>query len=75
MNSISFGTAKARVAAGKDIYTWWNARAVAAVSAVGLGSIGPEIDKNRKAGKLYYMHYHTGNRNGSHAFFGLPFTK
>lgn len=73
-SSISVATATSRILAGKSFYTYFSSYAYSAVSAAGLGVIGPEIDTNKKTGYIYYKHYHTGNRNGAHGWFGTPYT-
>lgn len=74
-NSISKSAAISRIATRQDIYTYRSSDARSVVAAVGRGVIGPEIDKKTKSSGaikkgIYYYHYHTGNRNGAHAFYG-----
>lgn len=64
-----------RIYAGNSIYTFYGLNAQEAVRLTGLGYIGPEIDANKKDSVLYYFHYHTGTRNGAHAWYGIPRTK
>ena len=72
--SISFTNAVNRIKIGKNIYTFKSQNAYQCVDATGLGIIGPEINirKDLLDNNIYYYHYHTSNRNGSHAFYGLP---
>lgn len=77
-NNISKSAAISRVAIGYDIYTYKSSDARSVVSSVGRGVIGPEIDKRTKSSGavkkgIYYYHYHTGNRNGAHAFYGSAY--
>ena len=74
--SISSSAASNRIRSGMSIYTYTSSLARTAVSNAGYGVIGPEIDskKNMKKGYIYYKHYHTGNRNGAHAWYGVPYT-
>lgn len=74
-NSISRKAAISRIATKQNVYTYKSSDAKNIVAAVGMGVIGPEIDKRTKSSGvvkkgIYYYHYHTGNRNGAHAFFG-----
>lgn len=73
-NPISATESVARVKSGLSFYTFNRTNAYNNVVAAGLGVIGPEIDKNLKSSYLYYYHYHTANRNGAHAWYGLPVT-
>lgn len=73
---ISAAAAVDMVKVGLSIYTYEPMAAKAVCVATGLGSIAyPEIDSNMKTGSIYYYHYHTANRNGAHAWFGMPYTK
>jgi len=77
-NSISKSAAISRIATRQDIYTYRSSDARSVVASVGRGVIGPEIDKKTKSSGaikkgIYYYHYHTGNRNGAHAFYGSAY--
>lgn len=77
-NSISKSAAISRIATRQDIYTYKSSDARSVVASVGKGVIGPEIDKKTKSSGaikkgIYYYHYHTGNRNGAHAFYGSAY--
>lgn len=67
--------AAARIKRGQNIYTYTGSQARAAVLASGKRVSKAEIDKNRKKGKIYFYHYHTSPKNGSHAWYGKPYTK
>lgn len=73
-NPISATESVNRVKSGLSFYTFNRTNAQQIVKAAGLGVIGPEIDKNLKSNYLYYYHFHTGNRNGAHGWYGLPVT-
>lgn len=62
-----------RIKSGKDVYTFLSSNAKSVVNAAGRGSTGSELHLLK--GKFTYRHYHTANRNGAHALYGLPYTK
>lgn len=59
-----------------SVYTYFSSAASYAVRQVGEGIVGPEIDTNRKAGYIYYYHFHIDRDKHklAHAFFGFPYT-
>lgn len=72
---ISFGKAVAMVRSGQDVYTFYKLNAYAVVSGACMGVKGPEMDSKFTASGIlkkgiYYKHYHTNPKNGSHIFFG-----
>lgn len=72
---ISKSAAVSRIRTGgadNDIYTYFKGNAVAAVRAARLGCTHAELSCFNIKGKVKFWHYHTGNRNGAHAFYGLP---
>lgn len=71
-HSISKAAAINRLRKRQNIYTYTSTLAKSAVLGTGLGCTRKEISDLR--GKIRFYHYHTANRNGSHAFFGLPYT-
>lgn len=71
-SSISKNSAINRLRMQGDIYTYFSGNAVSAVKATHLGCTHRELSCFRIKGKVKFWHYHTGNRNGAHAFYGLP---
>lgn len=72
---ISKNSAINHIRLGWDVYSYKSSDARRIVEAVGKGVIGPEIDKKTTTSGIikhgiYYYHYHTGNRNGAHSFYG-----
>jgi hypothetical protein len=60
-----------RIRAGRDTYTFLEDNAYSVVRDVGLGVIGPEIEsENSDKIGIFFKHFHTGNRNGAHSFYG-----
>lgn len=70
-HSISKTSATNRVASGQNIYTFYSTNARSAVSNTGLGYTHDEA--HRKPKQFTFNHYHTANRNGAHAWYGLPY--
>ncbi len=70
-HSISKTSATNRVASGQSIYTFYKSNARSAVSNTGLGYTHDEA--HRKPKHFTFNHYHTANRNGAHAWYGLPY--
>ncbi len=75
-NPITQAQATSRLATQNDIYTYFSSAAAYACQKVGNANncIGPEITENRKAGYVYFFHYHINRTNPAHAFFGFPYT-
>lgn len=72
---ISKNSAINRIRLGWDVYTYKSSDARKIVEAVNKGVIGPEIDERTTTSGIikhgiYFYHYHTGNRNGAHSFYG-----
>lgn len=75
-NPIDTKAAVARMRLGYSIYTYSGVLAQNITFNTGLGCIEEsEIDSKMVKGNVYYYHWHTANRNGSHAWFGRPHTK
>lgn len=56
-----------------DIYTYDGNLAYKAIRAASIGAVGPENHyEYSKYNEQFFDHYHTADRNGAHAFFGLP---
>lgn len=68
---ISQGTAVSTLKAGGSVYTFTGTRAYTAVYQTGLGVIGPENSYAWYKIGDYFWHYHPGNRNGAHCWYGL----
>lgn len=74
-NPITKSEAGRRIRRGKSVYSYTKSMAKSAVKASGWRCASlPEIDSNRKRGKIYFYHYHTNPKNGSHSWYGLPYT-
>lgn len=71
--AITYTQAVSRIRSGLSTYSFMSSSAYNVVNGTGLGVIGSEIDVVKKSGYIYFYHYHTSNRNGSHAWFGLPY--
>lgn len=71
---ISSSAASNRIRFGQSIYTLYRSNAKSVVKKAYRGVIGPEIDSYRRRGKLYFYHFHTADRNGAHAWYGMPYT-
>lgn len=69
--TITKNQAASRLKSGQNVYTFTKKLAKQAVVATGKGYIGEEI--HLRKGTFQFYHYHTGNRNGSHSLFGLPY--
>ncbi|MBM7615492.1 hypothetical protein [Alkaliphilus hydrothermalis] len=61
-----------RIKGGYDVYTYSRSDASGIVVSAGKGIIGPENHYAFWKFGDYYDHYHTGDRNGAHSFYGLP---
>lgn len=72
---IDLDLAVSRISAGFSIYTYTSSQASNVCYLTGLGVTASEIDSkaNRKSGHIYYRHYHTANRNGAHAWYGIGY--
>ena len=54
------------------IHTYTQSLARKIVVSAGLGVVGPENHWAWYKIGSYFSHFHTGNRNGAHSFYGLP---
>ena len=74
INPIAIPEAQAsnRIRAGADTYTYTQSLARKIVVSAGLGVVGPENHWAWYKIGSYFSHFHTGNRNGAHSFYGLP---
>ena len=70
LNNITYNSAVSRIINKRSIYTYTSSMAKSVVLATGLGCTSSEISDLK--GKVRFYHYHTANRNGAHAFYGLP---
>lgn len=73
-SKLNKNQAASRIRQGLNIYTYTKGLARKAVIASGYRCSRREIDKRRKRGKIYFYHYHTSPKNGSHAWHGIPYT-
>lgn len=71
-NPISQTHATNRIRSGADTYTYTSWRARTIVANTGLGVTRAENHWEWYKIGSYYWHYHTGNRNGAHSFYGAP---